>query len=104
MSTGISTPRTTRTAKMGRMMGRISFTPLASHKPQMGRGQRFCCARTPSCRDLDVCLDLRTEPLADHRGDAVAAHCDAIEGVGDFHGAFLVRDDDQLAGFAEFFE
>ena len=36
------------------------------------------------------------EPLADHLGHT-GTHGDAVEGVGDLHGAFLVRDDQQLA-------
>src|ERR1700758_3875200 len=34
--------------------------------------------------------------LADHGGDAVAAHGDAVEGVGSLHRAALVGDDDEL--------
>ena len=89
---------------MGRMNGEdVVHSPSFSQTPN-GPWPALLLRARRACRDLDVCLDLRTEPLADHRGDAVAAHCDAVEGVGDFHGAFLVRDDDQLAGFAQFFE
>ena len=44
------------------------------------------------------------EALGDDGGDAVAAHRDAVERVGDLHRALLVRDDDQLAGFAQLLE
>src|SRR5947207_2959190 len=40
------------------------------------------------------------EALADHRGDAVAAHAHAVQRIGDLHRRLLVRDDDQLARLA----
>src|SRR6478752_9662703 len=41
------------------------------------------------------------QPLADHLGDAVALHGDAVERVGHLHRAFLMGDDDQLGGLLE---
>ena len=44
------------------------------------------------------------DALADDGGDAVLAHRDAVEGVGDLHRALLVRDDDELAALAQVLE
>src|SRR5690348_3194626 len=42
--------------------------------------------------------------LADYGGDAVAAHGDAVEGVGGLHRAALVGDDDELGTLPELLE
>ena len=44
------------------------------------------------------------QPLADHRGHAVAAHADPVQGVRHLHGPLLVGDDDQLGGVPELAE
>lgn len=52
--------------------------------------------RVNSARRADGRKVLPTHPLGDHLGDAVAAHADAVESVGDLHRRLLVGDDDQL--------
>ena len=42
------------------------------------------------------------QPLADHCGDAVAAHADPVQGVRYFHAPLLVRHDDELRNVSEF--
>ncbi len=47
---------------------------------------------------------LATHPLRDHRRDAVVAHGDAVERVGDLHRRLLVGDDDQLGDLTQLLE
>ena len=44
------------------------------------------------------------QPLGHDRRHAVAAHADAVEGVGDLHRLLLVRDDDELRAVAQLLE
>ena len=44
------------------------------------------------------------EPLADHGRDAVTAHADPVQRVGDLHGALLVGDDQELGRRPQLFE
>src|SRR6478736_6176420 len=44
------------------------------------------------------------EPLADDGCDAIAAHGYTVQGVGDFHRALLVSDDDELGVIAQLAE
>ncbi len=47
---------------------------------------------------------LAAHALRDHRGDAVVAHRDAVQRVGDLHRRLLVGDDDQLRRLAQLLE
>jgi isopentenyl-diphosphate delta-isomerase len=47
---------------------------------------------------------LAAHALRDHRGDAVVAHGDAVQRVGDLHRRLLVGDDDQLRLLAQLLE
>src|SRR5205823_15072321 len=74
--------------------GSRSPTPGCStaRRPRTTTPCWWTCRSTPLRR-----LEL-PETLADHAGDAVAAHADAVEGVGDLHRPLLVGDHDQLPG------
>src|SRR5690606_34609050 len=61
-------------------------------------------AAADAADSADGCRSAVAHPLADHGGDAVLAHGDAVQGVGDLHGALLMGDDQQLRVLPELLE
>ena len=90
-------------SREGRAQGLPSLThreaPADRATPALRRGSQRWSGPPPRAvaraRSPDPGADL-TQPLADHRGDAVAAHGHAVERVADLHRALLVGDDQEL--------
>src|SRR4051812_25607236 len=78
-----------------RRVGALTKATTATTTNSARTTPRIRNSTTPEATDRLGGLRL-AHPLADDLGDAVTAHRDAIERVGDLHGALLVRDDDQL--------
>ena len=67
-------------------------------------GRRVARRRHAAAGSAGARLALLAHALADDGRDAVLAHRDAVERVGDLHRALLVRDDDELARLAQVLE